>query len=122
MRARVVRPNHWSPGSREFGGDVGLSTSDWTGCVTPASTICSQAGDVDGQHEVGGRAVAFGLQALDHALVDEGHVDGDPGFGGEGVDEGLDQFGLAVGVDVDLSRQRRGGRRGGRGAGGGVIG
>ena len=90
------------------------STSDCDRLRDAGVTICSQAGDVDGQHQIGGRAVAFGHQTLGHALVDEGHVDRDAGFGGEGVDQRLDQFGLAVGIDVDLFGQRRQGGAGRR--------
>jgi hypothetical protein len=104
-----VRPNHWSFGSRRASGMLASRTSDCTGWRTPASTICRRRAMSTVRTRSAGERSPFGLQAFGHALVDEGHVDGDAGFGGEGIDEGLDQLGLAVGVDVDFLGEDRGG-------------
>ncbi|MCY1303884.1 hypothetical protein D9M70_536120 [compost metagenome] len=70
-----------------------------------------QAADVDRQDHVGRRVGAFGLDALDEALVEEEHVGGDAGFLGEGVEQRLDQIGLPVGIDIDLTVGPGGARR-----------
>jgi len=98
----------------QFGRDVGLQHVGLDGLGHAGIHHLHQAGDVHGQHQIGGRAVALGHQTLGHALVDEGHVHRDAGLGGEGIDQRLDQFRLAVGIDVDLirrHRQRRGQER-----------
>ena len=100
----------------QFGGDVGFQHIGLDGLRDTGIDDLHQAGNVDGENKVRGRAVALGLEPFGHALVDEGHIDLDPGFGSEGIDEGLDQLGLAVGVDVDLLREgRNGGREEGKG-------
>ena len=113
MRARVVRPNHWSAGIAQSFGDIGVQHGRLHRLGHAGVDDLHQAGDIDGQHQIGGRAVALGLQPFGHALVDEGDIDGDAGLGGEGIDQRLDQFGLAVGIDVHLIRQ--GGQGGGAG-------
>ena len=58
--------------------------------------LAQQARDIHGQNDIGGRAVTLGLKTLGHALVDESNIRGDAGFLGEGVQQRLDQLGLAV--------------------------
>ncbi len=73
---------------------------------------------IRGQDHVGRGAPAFREQPLGHPGVEKGDVDLDAGLGGEGVDQRLDQLGLAVGIDVDLGQRRQGGgeaERGGEG-------
>ncbi|MNL49893.1 hypothetical protein D3C87_1728630 [compost metagenome] len=70
-----------------------------------------EAADVDSQDHVRRRVGAFGLDALDEALVEEEHVRRDAGFLGEGIEQRLDQVGLTIGIDVDLAiGPGRGGR------------
>ena len=70
-----------------------------------------QARNVDGHHHVGRRTVTFALQFLDHALVDKSHVDRDAGFLGEGIEQRLHEFGLAMRIDVHLVGKGRRGKR-----------
>src|SRR5690606_5281717 len=58
-------------------------------------------------------ALAFGRQALEQAVLQQDGVDPDAGGGGEGVQQRLDQAGLAGGVQVHFAGGRDG--RGGRG-------
>ncbi len=106
-------------GVAEFGRDVGVQHGRGDGLHHACIDDLREAGDVHGHHQIGGAAVAFRDQAFDKALVDKGHVHVDAGLRGEGVEQGLDQFGLAVGIDVDLGGQRRGcgGKQGQDGAG-----
>ena len=52
-------------------------------------------GDVGGDVEVRRAAFALGLHALDQALARVEHIDLDPTPGREGVEDRLNQFGLA---------------------------
>ena len=70
-----------------------------------------QPRDVDGEQQVGGRVRAFGLDALLQPRACRDHVDLDAGVLGEGLEQRLDQFLLAIRVDVDLVGER--GRRDG---------
>ena len=73
-----------------------------------------QPRDIDRQHQIGGRAVALGYQPLGHPFVNKGHIHGNAGLGGKGIDQRLQQFGLAVGIDIHLLRQcgQGGGQKG----------
>jgi len=75
-----------------------------------------QAGNIDRHHQIGRAAAAFRHQSFDHAGPDKGDVDRDAGFLGEGIEQRLHQFRLAVRIDVDLVGQRRKGgqQRGGK--------
>ena len=72
------------------------------------------AADVDRQEHVGGAVGAFRLHALLEARTRRDDVDLDAGVLGEGVEQRLDQFGFAIGIDVDLAvgGRRRGSERG----------
>ncbi len=66
-----------------------------------------QAADIDGQQHVGRAVGAFGLDALLEAGARRDDIDLDAGVLGESVDQRLDQFRLAIGVDIDLARLRQ---------------
>ncbi len=83
------------------------------GLREPAVDEIEQIADVDRHQHVGGRARAFGLHALEQAVLDEHRVDGDAALLRERVDERLDQLRLAGRVQVDFVGRVRGGRDGG---------
>ena len=99
-------------GVAEFGRDVGGEDVGGDGPRHARLDDLRQPRDIDGQDHVGGAAVALVLKPFDHALVDMGDVDGDPGLRGERIDEGLDQLRLAEGIDVDLIGEGGGGEGG----------
>jgi len=66
-----------------------------------------QGTKVHRHQEVSRGAFAFGLHALDQAAFEKHRVDRDTGLGGEGIENGLDQAGLAGRVDVDFLCQGR---------------
>ena len=73
-----------------------------------------QPRDVDGEQHVGRRVRAFGLDALLEPGACRDHVDLDAGVLGEGFEQRLDQFLLAIRIDVDLAlRGREAGSEGG---------
>ncbi|MNI27833.1 hypothetical protein D3C73_815890 [compost metagenome] len=61
-----------------------------------------QVADVYGHEHVGGRLGAFGLDALQQAVLDEHGVDLDAAFFREGVQQRLDQLGFPSGVQADF--------------------
>ncbi len=93
---------------RYCGGITLSSAADLIGWVTPASNRVLQTADVDGDQHVGRALGAFGLDALVEALRRRDQIDLDAGVLGEGLQQRLDQLGLAIAVEVDLAlRERR---------------
>ncbi len=100
-RARLVRPNQCPSGSRY---SAGISAFDdlVVQRLRDARVLgCGEARDVDRHDDVDRRVGAFRLDALLQTLVEEQHLRLDAGLRREGVEHRLDQFGLAVGIDVD---------------------
>ena len=90
-----------------LGGNIGLQDGRVDRLGHARVHHFGQARNIHGQDQIGGRPVAFRHKALDHALVDKGDVHSDAGLGGEGIDQRLDQFRLAVGIDIHLLGQGR---------------
>ena len=61
-----------------------------------------KSSDVDGEHRIGGVVLARRLDLLDHALLRVHDVDLDAGLFSECVEQGLDEEGLAIRVEVDF--------------------
>jgi hypothetical protein len=61
--------------------------------------------DIDEQHHIGGAVGAFGLDTLLQTILEEDGIDLDAGVLGEGFEHGVEQSGLAGGVEVDALRQ-----------------
>ena len=68
-----------------------------------------QPADVGGQQHVSRGTCPLCHEAIHQPLLDEQNPGIDPGFSGESVEHGLDQIGLAGGVDVDGVRLARDG-------------
>jgi hypothetical protein len=84
-----------------FGGDVGVHLGVVQRLGDALLLGVGEARDVDGQDHVGGRVRAFGEDAVLQPLVEEEHLGLDAGLGREGIEHGLDEVGLAIGIDVD---------------------
>ncbi len=76
--------------------------SDSIGWVTPRVDEVGEVAEIDCHQDVGGRVLALGGDALRQAGVDEDGVDGDAGVPGEGLEQRLDEPGLAGGVEIHL--------------------
>ena len=67
--------------------------------------IDGEPADIHGEHHIGRAVLALGLEPLGETLGGVDDVDLDPGLGSEGVQEGLDEEGLPVRVEVELVRR-----------------
>ncbi len=61
-----------------------------------------QIADIDGEQHVGGAVAAFRGDPLDQAFLGKDHIDLDAGLRGEILEQGIDQIGLAVRIDIHL--------------------
>ena len=102
----------------EGGGDIGVQHVRFHALRHARLFRGEQAGDVDGEDQVGGRKIALGLQALDKSFVKEDDVDVDTRFLCEGFGQRRDQVGLAVGIYVHFLGERGKGDGGCRDGGG----
>ncbi len=62
-----------------------------------------QTGDIDRQQHIGRRIDAFCLDAFHQSLVEKKNIRLYSRFLGKGVEQRLDQFRLAIGIDINLS-------------------
>jgi hypothetical protein len=78
--------------------------------LADAGTHCIfKPADIDGQKHVGGARCAFRFHALFETAARRNDVDLDAGILGESLEQRLDQFLLAIGIDVDVAILRHGG-------------
>ena len=96
------------------GGDVGFQNLRFDRVEEPRIDEPVEPSDVHGEHRVRRVVLARGLDLVDHALLGEDHVDVDPGLLGELRENGLDEEGLAIGIEVDFGCDHRGGEEPGR--------
>ena len=100
------RAYQWPSGSRYCGATTLSSTLGLDRLGDAGAHRLFEPADVDGEQHVGRAVGAFGLDALLEAVGGGDDVDLDAGVLGEGVEQRLDQLGLAIGVDVDLAGLR----------------
>ena len=108
----MVRPNHRFPRSRRLAGTLSRIAGDDDGLREAPVGGLDQPPDVGGEQKVGGAVAAFLGQALHKAAVGKDRPDLDARARREGLEEGIDQRRLPVGIDIHRAVGACGGSEG----------
>ena len=95
-------------GAAQIGGHGGLQHIGLDGLGDIPIHQINEIADVDGHQHIGRGTLPLGGDALGHAILEEDGVDLDAARLGEGLQQGLDEAGLAGGVEADLLLLRAG--------------